>query len=142
MKIQEFRGKNYFLSNFYIAPVEYKGIHYTNNEAAFQAQKVLDRGIQEKFSHLDPSSAKSKGRHVRLRSDWEKVKDQIMYEVCQAKFTQNEELKERLIQTGEAELVEGNTWGDSYWGVCRGTGKNKLGKILMRIREEIQESKV
>ena len=70
--------------------------------------------------------------------DWEEVKDQIMYEICLAKFTQNEELKEKLLATGNEELVEGNTWHDTYWGVCNRRGKNKLGKILMRVRSELK----
>ena len=57
-----------------------------------------------------------------------------------AKFTQNEELKEKLLATENEELVEGNTWHDTYWGVCNRRGKNKLGKILMRIREELRDA--
>ena len=73
-----------------------------------------------------------------LRNDWEKVKDEIMYNICLCKFTQNEELKQKLLNTGNAELIEGYTWNDTYWGICRGRGKNHLGKILMQIREELR----
>ena len=62
-----------------------------------------------------------------------------MYSVCKAKFTQNTDLLKKLLDTGDAELVEGNTWGDRVWGVCKGEGENRLGKILMRIRGEIPE---
>lgn len=135
--INEFRGKYYFLSNFYEASVTWGGITYKNNEAAFQSAKVLDKSIREKFSMLDPSSAKRKGKHVQLRHDWEKVKYDIMYEICLTKFSQNEELKEKLLATGDEYLEEGNTWGDRIWGTVNGKGQNNLGKILMRVREEL-----
>lgn len=136
--INEFRGKYYFLSNFYNASVTYEGITYQNNEAAFQSAKVLDKSIREKFSALDPSSAKRKGRQVQLRHDWEKVKFDIMYEICLDKFLQNKELKDKLLATGDEYLEEGNTWGDMIWGTVNGKGQNSLGKILMRVREELR----
>ena len=55
-----------------------------------------------------------------------------------AKFSTNESLKKRLLETGDEELIEGNTWNDTYWGVCKGVGLNKLGEILMRVREELK----
>jgi ribA/ribD-fused uncharacterized protein len=136
--INEFRGKNYFLSNFFPIPVIYEGIQYQNNEAAFQSAKVLDKSIREKFSNLDPSSAKRKGRHVQLRRDWEKVKFDVMYDIVKAKFSQNEDLKQKLINTSDQYLEEGNTWGDKIWGTVSGVGQNNLGKILMKVREELK----
>ena len=135
--INEFRGRYYFLSNFYEAPVTYGGITYRNNEAAFQAAKVTDVSIREKFSTLDPSSAKRKGRHVQLRHGWDQMKFDIMYEIVKAKFEQNVELKNKLLATGEDHLEEGNTWGDKIWGTVGGKGQNNLGKILMRVRSEL-----
>lgn len=135
--INEFRGKYYFLSNFYEAPVTYEGITYKNNEAAFQAAKVTDISIREKFATLDPSSAKRKGRHVQLRHGWDQIKFDIMYEIVKAKFEQNVELKNKLLATGEDHLEEGNTWGDKIWGTVGGKGQNNLGKILMRVRSEL-----
>lgn len=61
-----------------------------------------------------------------------------MYEICLAKFTQNENLKLKLLETEDAYLEEGNDWGDKEWGLVNGNGKNKLGKILMRIRDELK----
>ncbi len=139
MAIKEFRGKYYFLSNFSNAPVEYNGITYLNNEAAFQSMKTMNIRKREQFANLDPSTAKRKGRNVILRNDWEKVKEQIMYEICKNKFSQNEDLKIKLLETGDQYLEEGNTWGDKEWGTCKGVGKNKLGKILMRVRDELRE---
>lgn len=138
MKIDSFRGKYFFLSNFYLTEVSFDGLTFQNNEAAFQAMKTLDRGKRAEFARLDPSSAKRKGRQVKLRKDWEEIKDQIMYEICLSKFNQNEDLRNKLLQTKGMELIEGNDWGDTYWGVCRGRGQNKLGKILMRVREELE----
>lgn len=137
-KISEFRGKYFFLSNFYEAPVTHQGIAYQNNEAAFQANKLTNVDKRKSFSHLNPSLSKRKGRKVSLRHDWEKIKDEVMYEVCLAKFSQNQELKKKLIETGDSILIEGNTWNDTYWGVCNGRGKNVLGKTLMKIREELK----
>lgn len=138
--INEFRGKNYFLSNFYEAPVMYKGITYRNNEAAFQAQKVSDLEKQKEFSNLNPSEAKKKGRHVKLRKDvdWDSVKTGFMREIVSAKFNQNEDLKIKLLATGDEHLEEGNTWGDRIWGTVNGVGENRLGKILMQVREELK----
>jgi ribA/ribD-fused uncharacterized protein len=136
-RIGEFRGKYYFLSNFSSYPVTHDGWTYQNNEAAFQAMKVADRSKREGFTQLPPNKAKPKGRNVRLRPDWEQVKEQFMYEIVLAKFTQNDDLKQKLLDTGDALLIEGNTWDDTEWGVCRGRGQNKLGKILMRVRKEL-----
>ena len=133
-----FIGKYYFLRNFYEATVTYKGITYNNNEAAFQAQKVNKEEEQKTFSSLNPSDAKKKGRSVTLRKDWESIKDTCMYEICFAKFSQNEELKQKLLATNDEHLEEGNTWGDKIWGTVNGEGENRLGKILMRIREEMR----
>lgn len=140
-KIDEFRGKYYFLSNFYNSPVTYEGITYQNNEAAFQAMKVTTDEIRKQFADLPPNLAKRKGRNVQLRNDWEEVKEQYMYEIVLAKFKQNKDLKKRLLATGTSELIEGNTWGDVIWGMCKGQGENKLGKILMRIRNELKSER-
>jgi ribA/ribD-fused uncharacterized protein len=133
--INEFRGKYYFLSNFYEVPITYEGITYQNNEAAFQSAKVADYNKRLSFANLNPSQAKSKGRRVQLRHGWDLIKEEIMYEICKAKFEQNEELRQKLLDTGDQHLEEGNTWGDRIWGTVNGKGQNKLGKILMRVRD-------
>ena len=135
--IDSFRGKYYFLSNYYEAPVLYDGILYKSNEAAFQAAKVMDKKLKLVFAKLPPNEAKKFGRKVTLRPDWEKIKYQVMEDIVRAKFTQNQNLAELLKNTGSCELVEGNTWGDKIWGMVNGEGQNELGKILMKIREEI-----
>lgn len=134
MKIDNFNGEFRFLSNFYNAPVKYKGLTYQNTEAAFHAQK--DEARASEFTELNPSEAKRLGRRVNLRSDWNDIRVDVMYDINKSKFEQNPKLKEKLINTGDLELIEGNTWGDRFWGVCGGIGENKLGEILMRIRNE------
>lgn len=138
--ISEFIGRYYFLSNFFPCNLTYLGITYLNSEAAFQSMKTNSIKLRKDFQLLSPSQAKYKGRGLKLRSDWKAVKDQIMYEVCRAKFEQNPILRQMLISTGDEYLQEGNSWGDDEWGVILGgEGENKLGKILMRIRSEFIE---
>lgn len=136
VKIDSFVGKYRFLSNFYQCGVTFEDIAYDNAEAAFQAQKCEDYDDRRKFAGLNPSEAKRLGRKVKLRPDWDLIKDSVMYDVVFAKFKQNYNLREKLLQTGSATLVEGNDWGDRHWGQVNGVGKNMLGKILMHIREQ------
>jgi hypothetical protein len=134
--ILSFRDEYFFLSNFYPVEIKLDGIVYPNAETAFQAQKTLDVEERRKFSMLkNPVQAKRLGRKVKLRDDWEEVKLDIMTEVVSQKFLQHPHLIEMLLQTGDEELIEGNKWGDRFWGVCKGKGKNHLGKILMKIRD-------
>jgi len=140
--IDQFRGEYAFLSNFWEAPVSYQGLTYGSNEAAFQAQKCILPEEKIAFTHLRPSDAKKAGRRVQLRPDWEAVKLEIMEELVRAKFAQNEELRLLLLATGDQELLEGNTWNDTFWGVHlkNHRGENHLGKILMKIRDEAAQS--
>lgn len=138
--INSFRGDYFFLSNFYECPVTYQGITYPNNETAFQAQKCINDSDKTKFMSLNPSAAKKLGRRVALRKDWESVKFSIMKDLVKAKFTQNPDLAKKLLATDNAHLEEGNTWGDRIWGTVNGTGANKLGIILMQVRDELNLS--
>jgi ribA/ribD-fused uncharacterized protein len=135
--ITEFRGKYAFLSNFYEVPVFFEGLMYRNNEAAFQSAKILGRSKRMIFCGMEPSPAKQLGRRLRLREDWENVKTAIMEEIVLDKFTRNPKCGEKLLDTGNALLVEGNTWNDTFWVVCNGTGENRLGILLMKIRDEL-----
>lgn len=137
-----FQGKYMFLSNFFVGtPFSWDGLSFQSAEAAFQSAKCLTRMEREVFCHMSPAAAKRRGRSVNLRPDWELVKDGIMYDIVLAKFTQDQSLAERLLATGDHELVEGNTWGDQYWGIDLRTmkGQNKLGNILMRVRYELDD---
>ena len=134
--IDRFSGKYFFLSNFYPSDVEYGGLVYKNNEAAFQSQKDPSRQLE--FTSLNPSEAKRLGRRVTLRRDWEEIKVKTMKDIVREKFNQNPVIREKLLATGDEILVEGNTWNDRCWGVCNGVGKNLLGKILMDVRKELK----
>ena len=137
--IDKFTDDYFFLSNFAFSPITYEGIKYNSVEAAFQATKTLNMNERKSFSELSPSQAKAKGRQVELRSDWEEIKDDIMKELIILKFVNNPEYKKKLLATGCAELIEGNTWNDTYWGVCNDMGENKLGKILMEVRNLLKK---
>jgi len=147
--IDSFRNKYAFLSNFYPwagggrrigrnIRILYDGRYYRSSEHAFQAAKTLDLRARAHIRHQPtPGSAKRHGQKVVLRPDWEKVKARIMYAIIFDKFTRNPMLADKLLQTRRAQLIEGNTWGDTYWGVCRGEGQNLFGKILMSVRRRI-----
>ena len=137
--VTSFRGAYDFLSNMYSVTFAWDGRTYQNSEAAFQSAKTLDPLERDAFSGMNGVTANRAGKKVALRRDWEDVKVGIMEEVVRAKFGQNPELKERLIATGGMELMEGNNWHDTFWGVNAKTleGENRLGQILMKIREEL-----
>lgn len=146
-KISTFRGKNAFLSNFYPCMVEFDGDLYPSVENAFQAAKTLDKNDRMNFQVIDsPALAKHLGKHVKLRDDWEQVKLDIMHHLVYDKFTRchpfesQHQLQERLLDTGDAYLEEGNNHGDKFWGTVNGAGANHLGKILMSVRDEIREN--
>lgn len=134
-------GPYYFMSNFYKCSFEYNGYKFSNSEAAFQGMKCPSQ--LKHFSMLNPSQAKSEGRCVALRSDWEQVKEDIMKEILYAKFSQNKDLKAKLLATGNSTIVEVTTWHDTHWGICtcdkhNGEGKNRLGHLLVEVREELR----
>ena len=139
-KIAEFQGEYRFLSNFWPAEVVYEGITYPTAEHAYQAAKTLDIEQRKKISALPtPAEAKTAGRALKLRDDWETAKFTVMEDVVRYKFTHHAELRAKLLATGDLLLEEGNTWGDRVWGVYQGQGENRLGKILMKIRQDFRD---
>lgn len=138
--ISKFDGTKYaFLSNFYTHPVKYKGITYPTSEHAFQAWKSTDVKIRRRIAKAStPAKAKSMGRSITKRPDWDQVKRRIMLAILREKF-RNPMMAGKLLSTGNAELVEGNTWGDTYWGVCGGQGENWLGHLLMIVRKDLRD---
>ena len=139
-KITRFHGQYEFLSNFYPAKLRFEGIVYYNSEAAYQAQKSEKYEDRRQFATLEPDAAKKLGNTLPLRADWEQVKLGLMEKIIYEKFTQNPELGEKLVGTGNAYLAEGNYWHDIYWGVDQksGEGQNNLGKLLMALRERLR----
>lgn len=135
--IDKFAEEYEFLSNMYEAPVIYQGITYRNSESAYQAQK--NPSEIQKFIGITGYAAKKLGRKITMRPDWDLVKLQIMKEIVFAKFSQNTDIRQKLLATNDATLIEGNYWHDCFWGVCDGKGENHLGKILMQIREELRK---
>lgn len=133
-----FREKYWFLSNMYPCTCEYGGYVFNSSEALFQAIKCTNDSDIRLLVGVDGFTAKRIGRRVKLRNDWEKIKLDAMYDAVCTKFLQNKYLAELLMDTGNLELVEDNTWGDTFWGRCNGVGQNHLGKILMEIREELR----
>lgn len=142
--IIEFEEKYAFLSNFYPSPFTHDGIEYPTVEHFFQAAKTLD--IQERkaiAAAKTPGLAKRMGRSVQLRPDWEKVKAYYMELGLRLKFA-NKDLAEKLLATGDEELIEGNWWHDNIWGSCmcdkciNVPGRNMLGMLLMDLRKKLR----
>lgn len=134
--IGPFQGEYRFLSNFYPAEVHYDGVFYPTVEHAYQAAKTLSLLARESIKEAkSPGEAKKLGYKVPIRRDWEELKLHIMRDLVFQKFFVHDDLRVKLLETGNAELQEINTWGDTYWGVCNGVGENNLGKILMDFRD-------
>lgn len=138
-KISKFRHEFHFLSNFHLTPVLYDGIVWCSSEHAYQAASLKDENQRLNIALLEmPSEVKAYAKACTRKPNWDSVKLDYMEEIVRAKFVQNKELAEKLLATEDLILEEGNTWGDTFWGVCRGKGQNHLGKILMKIREELR----
>ena len=139
--IRKFSGKYDFLDNSYHFPFEYEGVWYDNAEAAFQSTRLEHRKL---FSHLSGILARKFGHRFSGDKDWERDKDRIMFSVLLKKFS-NPSLKKKLLDTDNALLVYGNTYHENYWGQCKCescstiVGKNKLGKMLIKIRHILRE---
>lgn len=152
MMISRFQGNYRFLSNFYEYPVWVTVMDeplFPSGEHAFQALKATNLAdVQRVLRSGSPGEAKKAGRSIAIRPDWEAVKRQCMLRVALAKFS-DPALRDRLAATGNEVLVEGNTWGDRYWGAMQGGappmwhwgagwyGQNWLGRILMMVRDVI-----
>lgn len=152
--INSFKGRYFFLSNFYPCEIKHRGITYPSTEHYYVAMKVKgdqiidgrfypEADVREMISMIKtPGDAKRFGRtKINLRKDWSDVKLEVMNWCIREKF-KDDKLKEMLLSTGEEELIEGNDWHDVYWGVCNclkccSKGENNLGKILMKVRKEL-----
>ena len=154
-KITNFTTKETrFLSNFYpykkdggMYPhrltIFYGGLKFGCVENAYQAAKTKDEDIRRKISRMSPYEAKAfwedKQNQKYLADDWMEKRLAVMQSLVEQKFCNHPDLKQMLLNTGDAELEEGNDWGDTFWGICNGEGQNHLGKILMKIRLMCQQ---
>lgn len=151
--ILEFRGQNYFLSNFFSSDITItvygQTIVMPTGEHAFHAGKFRASNLNEEKA-LDwlramaadphPGHAKKMGRAIKIDIDhWNAISITTMRRVQELKYEQNPALRKRLLATGNARLVEGNTWGDTLWGQVEGVGENRLGIILMELREHLRQ---
>jgi ribA/ribD-fused uncharacterized protein len=139
MIIDRFTGENEFLSNFYEQEFSWTGLTWKTSEHAFQASKAIylaDFAMIK--SAKTPAEAKRLGGQVRMVAGWDDKRIDVMYQVCKAKFMVPE-LREKLLATGDHELIEGNNHNDKFWGKVGNIGKNNLGKVLMRIRKELRD---
>jgi len=146
VKIYFFKDEFEFLSNFYPTPFIWKNRTWPTVEHAFQASKSRNSYYEEIIRKAkSPATAKKIGKRVVLREDWEEIKVLLMTELVLLKFEQNLDLRNRLLDTGLAELVEGNYWHDNFWGDCfcskckNVKGQNMLGIILMEVREHLKK---
>lgn len=137
-KIDSFEGNYEFLSNFAPCYIRYEGVLYTSVECAFQAAKVSDINIKKQIAQLTPKDAKKYGKKVKLRPDWDNVRIDIMRDLLKIKFNDDHfGYRQKLVNTGDSYIEEGNKHHDTFWGVCNGIGENHLGKLIMEIREEL-----
>ena len=146
--IGPFKGEYSWLSNMYPVDIIFTvdRVVWSCTETPYQRAKFWDPEIREKFHGLNGYEAKKLARQHSnaIRPDWNDIKLHVMRTLVSAKFShetpQTQALCKRLLATGDSQLVEINTWGDTYWGVCRGVGENHLGRILMAQRQELKDS--
>lgn len=131
--ITSFRDDYYFLSNMYPVTITFNGYTFSCVESAYQGFKVMQ---PDYFQSMNGYQAKRANRSYLMRDDWETLKNPVMYSLLIEKFKQPE-LRKLLIATGDREIIEGNNWGDIYWGMSAGVGVNTLGRMLMQLRDEI-----
>jgi ribA/ribD-fused uncharacterized protein len=137
----EFQGEYRFLSNFYPCTIRLDNVDYPSVEHAYQAAKTADKGEREIIrTAATPGKAKEFGRKVTLRPDWtEDIKINTMYMLLMCKFKNSDDLTVQLLETEDRTLIEGNNWGDTYWGMVDGKGENWLGELLMLVRAVLKQ---
>lgn len=139
MSINSFTGSYRFLSNFYHSPIVVDGIKYKTVEHAFQAMKATNTKDAKMIADAStPKEAKRLGRSIKMRSNWNPIRLDVMLRLLRLKF-KNPTLRKALLDTGSRELIEGNDWGDKFWGKVGNEGKNHLGQLLMQVRNEVRQ---
>ena len=139
--IERFDGEYRFLSNFAAAPIRMRGLTYPTVEHAYQAAKTEDDLKRQVVRAAPtPGAAKMLGRKLDLRPDWDAIRVDVMRACLRVKFAR-EPYRSKLLATGYSILVEGNDWGDRFWGVCDGRGENRLGCLLMDVRSDLRAAR-
>lgn len=137
--IDRFRGKHGFLSNFHRRRFRWRNHIWPTAEHAYQAAKTKEWDWMQRIKLAEtPGMAKRLGRRAPLRPDWDRLRLVAMESILRAKFA-GPEMRSRLLDTGNALLIEGNDWGDTFWGVCDGRGENHLGRLLMSLRRRLAD---
>lgn len=135
------------LSNYFECTVKYKGMTFGSAESAYQSQKFKDFDFQRKFMRMDPDTSKKYARKFKesWRHDWNDIKIESMYWIVRNKMIMNPDCLLELLDTGDKMIVEDTTgWHDNIWGSCscekckNKEHQNTLGKILMRVRDELR----
>ncbi len=135
--IKGFHGRYRWLSNFWPAEVTLDGMVFSTVEGAYQAAKTLDLDHRRAIAGLaKPGQTKRYARKLKVRDDWQEVKLAVMEDLLRQKFS-IPDLRQKLLDTGDAYLEESNSWRDFFWGVCNGVGENHLGRLLMKCRDEM-----
>lgn len=133
--IKGFFGSYRWLSNFHESPVYYNGILFLSSENAYQSAKCKNSDDIIKYLGISPSQSKKISKTIESVDNWHDIKYDIMSSIVFDKFYRDLELRHLLLSTGNKYLEETNHWNDIYWGVCNGVGQNKLGLILMKVRD-------
>lgn len=141
-----FQGKHRFLSNFYPASITIDNFQWPTTQHYYQAMKTNDLNIREIIRNLKtPHETKQYGKNITPPSNWHDISLDIMYKAVLAKFSQYQNLKERLLNTKDLIIIECNNWGDTFWGMTYNSkteqyiGENKIGQILMKVREQLKK---
>ncbi|MCC7246955.1 MAG: NADAR family protein [Saprospiraceae bacterium] len=141
--IEHFRDEHRWLSNFYPCIILFRGKRYPSVEYAYMSAKSDDKSWKRMCAdtRVKQGEIKKKSRHLTLVANWDDIKVDVMRTCLELKFAQ-EPFKTWLLETGEIHLQEGNTWGDTFWGVdeTTGEGQNMLGQLIMEIRQQIQST--
>lgn len=141
--IHGFKDEFRWLSNFWPSPIQFMGMSFPTVEHAYQVLKIYPDRFHDACittESMTPGQVKRWGRKQRLRDNWDMVRVSTMRALTFEKYSQNPELKQLLLATGNSYIEETNNWGDRFWGVCDGEGLNTLGRILMETREKLNDS--
>ena len=139
-RIVAFDGAERWLSNFVGCSIDYQGRNFPSVEHAYQSMKQDSETWRQKCADYTITSAaiKKMAQEIDKRPDWNRIKLSVMRECVKLKFLQ-EPFRTRLIETGNMEIIEGNWWHDTFWGVDKDTmeGSNNLGKLIMEVRSSL-----